>query len=96
MADLVISDADLQFLKRSLRLALSDLEPLIRAIRNVDHSCVGVPAAMDALKAFSEARCRGVEVLGEGLAGLAQSTDSVREGMTAADLLLSEEAQGGL
>lgn len=95
MADLVIHDEDLQLLQGVLALALKELEPLRRAMSNLEHSAVGVPALVMALEEFVAARGGDVSCLGGGITELADGADRVRQGMTAADVLLAGEAQTG-
>lgn len=93
MADLVIHDEDLQLLQGVLSLALKELEPLQRAMNNLEHSAAGAPALVMALEEFVAARGGDVSRLGGGITELASGADRVRQRMTAADVLLAGEVQ---
>ncbi len=93
MADLVISDADLELLRGALRLVLTDLQGLQKSVSAMDAAPVGAAPLIAAQENFTGARRTDIATLGAGATALADKVDKVGKGMTATDLGLGGQAQ---
>ena len=93
MADLVITDADLEMLRGALRLALTDLEGLKKSVSAMDADSVGAPPLIAAQTSFTEARDQDIAALGAGATALANKIDEVGNEIKATDLRLGSQAR---
>lgn len=93
MADLVISDADLEMLRGALRLVLTDLEGLRKSVSATDEAPVGAAPLIAAQTRFAEARRQDIEALGTSSVVLADKVDEVSSTMKATDLKLGSQAE---
>lgn len=93
MADLVVTEAEMQSLSAALVVALSDLELLQGSLRHMDVSAVGAAPLIEEERTFTRTRCDDLAVLGEGIAGRRDDVERVVPELRATDRQLASRVQ---
>ncbi len=93
MADLIISDTDLQSLHGALHMAQKDLHSLQRMVSLMEAGSIGARPLIDAVTEFTNARRQDFTSLSRGTSRLSHKVDEVRIEMAAVDLRLSGQSQ---
>lgn len=68
MADLTVTEADLQSLSAALVMTLTDLEALQHSLHHMDVGPVGAPPLLEAETTLTRTRNNDLTTLGEGIA----------------------------
>jgi hypothetical protein len=93
MADLAITEADLQSLSAALVATLNDLEALQSSLRHMDVGPVGAPPLLEEERTFTSTRDSDLTVLGEGIADRHGEVERVAPTLRATDHRLASNVQ---
>jgi hypothetical protein len=93
MADLAITEADLQSLSAALVMALTDLEALQHSFRHMDAGPVGAPPLLEEEQTLTSTRANDLTVLGEGIAARHDDVERVVPTLRATDHRLASDVQ---
>lgn len=85
MADLTVSEADLQSLSAALVTTLTDLQALQDSLRHMDVGPVGAPPLLEAERALTRTRDNDLTALGEGVAARHDDVERVVPTLRATD-----------
>ena len=93
MADLAMTEADLQSLSAALVMTLNDLEALQSSLRHMDVGPVGAPPLLEEERTFTSTRDHDLTVLGEGIADRHGEVERVAPTLRATDDRLASNVQ---
>lgn len=93
MADLVMSETDLQSLSAALMLSLKDLEAVQQSFRRMDVNPVGAPPLLEEERTFTITRDDDITALGHGLADQLDQVERVVPTICRVDDRLDQRAQ---
>jgi hypothetical protein len=93
MADLAVTEADLQSISAALVMALGDLEALQRSLRHMDAGPVGAPPLLEEERTFTRTRDNDLTALGGGITARHDDVGRVVPTLRATDHGLARRAQ---
>lgn len=85
MADLTVTEADLQSLSAALVMTLTDLEALQHSLGHMDVSPVGAPPLLEEERTLTRTRDNDLTALGEGVAARQDDVERVMPTLRATD-----------
>jgi hypothetical protein len=93
MADLTVTEADLQSLSAALVVTLTDLQALQNSLRHMDVGPVGAPPLLEEERTLTRTRDSDLTALGEGVAARHEDIDRVMPTLHATDERLASNVQ---